>query len=59
MPSRAAIFSNALTDSHPRCLAACSAVIHSLACMLVNSFVVRDRFSAALVSARAIPESAT
>jgi integrase len=58
MPSLETIFSKALTDSHPRYLADCSAVIHSAPRMLVNSFAVRDRLSAASVSARATPESA-
>jgi hypothetical protein len=43
----------------PKVPGGCSAVIHSAACMSVNSFAVRDRLSAASVSARAIPESAT
>ena len=47
MPSLEAIFSNPLTDSHPRYAAACFAVIHSVARMSAKSFAVRDRLSAA------------
>jgi len=46
IPSLATIFSNALTDSHPRCLVACFAVIHSVRCRSAKSFAVRDKLSA-------------